>query len=412
MENGKLIPPGSLVSLVQRGIIYSNLENNWFIKYRKNNKTSIQQFMQRRKKILCSGKNYSDPYEKNFYISTEIPNQNTILFCSWHPRKIQGYYSTRSSLNYLLEHEKHLDTCELFSKNSNFKQKKNGSESIEITSIDFNLNGTLISTTFYNGKFVVWTETGIPLKFFFSIKGAIIESKWCENSRYMALAYLSGEIKICSIWYSQALMVILPHRTLMVSLNWKKPQHLLAFSKEMILSDINLSEKKINFIRGHNTQLNDMVYSSNKELIGSCSDDLILKLWKIDRKFKLMMTLKGHKKEIVAIAFKPSKFEKNLSFNKNFLASGSLDFSLRIWDINNKTCLKFIRIEGPVFSIEWSLVSDTIVLGSCGKTYKINLNCEKINCKEISSDYGIFSLTSHPMIEKFMGFSFKKIFLI
>jgi WD40 repeat protein len=150
----------------------------------------------------------------------------------------------------------------------------------------------------------------------------------------------------------------------------KKPQHLLAFSKEMILSDINLSEKKINFIRGHNTQLNDMVYSSNKELIGSCSDDLILKLWKIDRKFKLMMTLKGHKKEIVAIAFKPSKFEKNLSFNKNFLASGSLDFSLRIWDINNKTCLKFIRIEGPVFSIEWSLVSDTIVLGSCGKTYK------------------------------------------
>ena len=125
MENGKLIPPGSLVSLVQRGIIYSNLENNWFIKYRKNNKTSIQQFMQRRKKILCSGKNYSDPYEKNFYISTEIPNQNTILFCSWHPRKIQGYYSTRNSLNYLLEHEKHLDTCELFSKNSNFKQKKN-----------------------------------------------------------------------------------------------------------------------------------------------------------------------------------------------------------------------------------------------------------------------------------------------
>ena len=64
MENEKLIPPGSLVSLVQRGIIYSNLENNWFIKLRKNNKTSIQQFMQRRKKILYSEKNYSDQLEK------------------------------------------------------------------------------------------------------------------------------------------------------------------------------------------------------------------------------------------------------------------------------------------------------------------------------------------------------------
>jgi len=170
VENEKLIPPGSLVSLVQRGIIYSNLENNWFIKLRKNNKTSIQQFMQRRKKILYSEKNYSDQLEKKFYISTEIPNQNTILFCSWHPRKIQGYYSTKNSLNYLLEQENYLDTCEIFSKNSNFLQKKNASESLETTSIDFNLNGTLISTTFYNGIFVVWTETGIPLRLFYHIE--------------------------------------------------------------------------------------------------------------------------------------------------------------------------------------------------------------------------------------------------
>ena len=407
-----MIPPGLLVSLVQRGIIYSNLENDWFLKLKKNDMNSIQQFIQRNKKILVSNKTHFSELDKNYYISTEVLHKKTILFCSWHPRKFQGYYSTRNSFNFLVEKKRRLITHEISPQNSNFMLNKNSLESLEVTSIDFNLNGTLISTTFYNGLFIVWTETGVPLKNFFFIKGVIVESKWCENSRNIALAYLSGEIKIWSVWYSQALTLILPHRTLLMSITWKKPEHLVAFSKEKILSDLNLSSKKIILLKGHDTQINDSIYLTTRELIGSCSDDLTIKLWTINGRFKLLMTLKGHEKEVLGITFKPDYFEKKGNYKKNFLASGSLDFSLRIWDLNSKTCLKFVRIEGPIFSIEWALFSDTIMLGSCGKVFRINFNYEKIVFKEMASNYGIFSLNSHPMIEKYLGFSFKKIFLI
>jgi len=379
---------------------------------KKNNKNSIQQFIQRNKKVLISGKSQFSPVDKHYYISTEVFHQKTILFCSWHPRKFQGYYSTRNSLNFLVEQKGYLTTREISHQNVNVMYNKNPLESLEITSIDFNLNGTLISTTFYNGLFIVWTETGIPLIKFFFIKGVILESKWCENSRNIALAYLSGEIKIWSTWYAQTLLLILPHRNLLISLNWKKPEHLIAFSKEKILSNLDLSSKKIILFRGHDTQINDSVYLPTRELVGSCSDDLTIKLWFISRRFKLLMTFKGHEKEVLAIAFKPAYFEKKGDFKKIFLASGSLDFSLRIWDLNSKTCVKFIRIEGPVFSIEWALFADSIMLGSSGKVFRITFNNEKVIYKEMNGNYGIFSLNSHSMITKYLGFSFKKIFLI
>lgn len=104
--------------------------------------------------------------------------------------------------------------------------------------------------------------------------------------------------------------------------------------------------------------------------------------------------------------------KKKGDFKKIFLASGSLDFSLRIWDLNSKTCVKFIRIEGPVFSIEWALFADSIMLGSSGKVFRITFNNEKVIYKEMNGNYGIFSLNSHSMITKYLGFSFKKIFLI
>jgi len=408
----KAIPPGSLVSLIQRGLIYSHLENDWFLRLQKNNKNSIQNLMERRRKLFSSFKPQLLEVEKKLYISTQISNQKSILFCSWHPRKLRGYYSTRDSINYLSSNNGHLRSIETCIQDSIFDKNRKTTKSYEITSVEFNITGTLISTTSYSGLFNIWTETGVQLFSIFFIKRALIESRWSENSRVTVLAYLSGEIKIWSSWYSQSLLIILPNRCLLVSLEWKDLCCLVVFSKNKILSKLNLSKKKLSVIRAHNSQINDIKYSCEKEILGSCADDLLIKLWKPKKELDCLAIFRGHEKEVIVIVFIPLTYQKNTFPEKCLMVSGALDYSVRIWDINSKSCLKFFKLDGPVFSLEWDSNSRWVVVGVCGKVFALNLNTVVSEFKQIEGNYGIFSLNSHPMVNKYIGLSFKNIFLL
>ena len=406
-----IFPPGSLVSLIQRGFIYSHLETEWFLKIQKNTKNSIQNLMQRRTKFLKSIKNESIKICKKLYISTQISHQKSILFCSWHPRSFLPYYSTRNSFNYIPELTNSLKSIEIFNQRFVPDNWKKISISYEITSIDFNILGTLVVTTFYNGLFIVWSETGIPLYRNAYFNRPPIESKWSENSRNLAVAFLSGEIGIWSSWYLQIIFIILPHRSLMVCLDWKGSGNLLASSKNKILSVFNINKRKILTTRAHDLQINDMVYSAKKKILGSCSDDLTIKLWNLEQKLEFTGSFRGHQKEVLVILFKPINFSKVDSTEKWTLISGSLDFSIRIWDLYSKSCLKYLKLDGPVFSLEWNIFSDFIVIGTCDKICILDFKNRIKNLHLIDGDHGIFSIASHPMVNNFLGFSYKKIFL-
>lgn len=376
----------------------------------KNNKSSVQNLIQRRKKFFKSIKSQALTVEKKFYISTQIFEKKSILFCTWHPRKIKAYYSTRYSLNYLTEQKGHFEKVNINDQNSIFGQKKKSIISYEITSIEFNLTGTLFATTFYNGYFVIWAETGIPLSKTFFLNRAMVESKWSENSRNIGLLFLSGEIEIWSSWYSQSLFIFLPHRSLSVSLEWKETDCLVVFSKDKIFSKLNLFKKKLIIIRAHNSQINDMVYSNEKEILVSCSDDSLVKLWN-PKKLDLIGSLIGHEKEVLTISFRPLNCQKIFLFHEWFLISASLDFSLRVWNINSKNCLRFFKLDAPIFSMEWGSSTKKIIIGICDKILTINSDFILEEFRQINGIHSIFSLTSHSMVDKCMGFSYKSMFI-
>ena len=407
-----IFPPGSLVSLLQRGFVYSYLENEWFLKLRKNKKNSIQNIMQRKKTFLKSIKNQSKKISTTLFISSHILHQKSVLFCTWHPRKFQGYYSVRNSFNYLYKYKGLLKSDRIFNQYSIPNNLKKNPNSYEITSIDFNVTGTLISTIFYNGLFMIWSETGILLYKNYLLNRALIESKWNESSRNLTHVYLTGEIGIWSTWYSQTILVVLPHRSLLINLEWTESESFITSSKDNFLSYSNLLGKNIQIIKGHNLKINDFVYSNEKKIIGTCSDDLTIKLWKLKDKMELWITLKGHQKEIMVVMFRPYCFKK-INLTENWIIiSGSFDFSIRIWDLISKNCLKFLKLDGPVISIEWDNLSEIIAIGTSEKIYTLNYKNQIKEFNLIKGGHGIFSLLSHSFVNKFLGFSTKQVFLV
>lgn len=242
---------------------------------------------------------------------------------------------------------------------------------------------------------------------------ALIESKWSENSRNNALVYLSGEIEIWSSWYLQRLLTFFPHRSMLVSLDWKNFESIVAFQKGEMFSSLNILKKEITVLKAHSSQINDLVYLAEKNIIVTCSDDLSIKIWKNDDRIKHLFSFYGHEKEVLNVTFNPFNFKKKKGPINTLILSGAMDFSIRIWDLTSRNCLRFFKVSGPVFSIEWSLCSNNLFIGTCGKIFQMNFENiikEFIQCNR--NKQGVFAIMCHPMVNKLMCHSFKNVLLL
>src|SRR6266852_3326743 len=78
---------------------------------------------------------------------------------------------------------------------------------------------------------------------------------------------------------------------------------------------------------------------------------------------KLRDTLKGHKQQVFCVSYSP---------DGGTLASGSVDKTIKLWDI--KTCKELATFKGhteSVFSVAYSPDGKTLASGSWDKTIKL-----------------------------------------
>lgn len=107
--------------------------------------------------------------------------------------------------------------------------------------------------------------------------------------------------------------------------------------------------------------------SSNNKYLASGSSDLNIKIWDIERDSKsfgkLLHTLNGHAKTVTALDFSPC--------NK-YLASGSADTNIHVWDLySEKLLYELNEHQNLVSSVVYSPCGRLIVSGSYDTTIKI-----------------------------------------
>jgi hypothetical protein len=63
-----------------------------------------------------------------------------------------------------------------------------------------------------------------------------------------------------------------------------------------------------------------------------------------------------------------------------------------------------------LLSIEWVPDSKKIIVGASDKIWTLESNEIRNELNQLGTTHSIFSLTSHPMVNKIMGFSYKTVF--
>ncbi|MGB4267669.1 MAG: PDZ domain-containing protein, partial [Spirochaetota bacterium] len=112
----------------------------------------------------------------------------------------------------------------------------------------------------------------------------------------------------------------------------------------------------------HDDDVLSVAFSPNGELLASGSLDNTVKLWNIIDK-TCIATLKGHEKDVKSVAFSP---------DGKLLASGSRDKTIKLWNVAGKTCIATLAgHEEEVYSVAFSPDGKLLASGSADNTIKL-----------------------------------------
>lgn len=108
---------------------------------------------------------------------------------------------------------------------------------------------------------------------------------------------------------------------------------------------------------GHTDEVNAVRWDPSGKYLASCSDDKSTKIWSLDSD-KPIQEICGHSQQIYTIQWAPN-------VNRSILATASFDAEVRLWDALTGECLQVLQNhKEAVYSISFSPDARFLASGS------------------------------------------------
>jgi transducin (beta)-like 1 len=248
------------------------------------------------------------------------------------------------------------------------KHYTNASEkSKDVTTLDWNGDGSLLATGSYDGLARIWTSKGELVATLNKHQGPIFSLKWNKKGDYL----LSGSVdRTAIIWdarpgQGQALQQFEFHTAPTLDVDWRNNTSFATCSTDKMIFVCELGKTKpLRSFQGHQDEVNAIKWDPTGTLLASCSDDFTAKIWSLKHD-KCVHDFRDHTKEIYTIKWSPTGPNTD-NPNKNLvLASASFDATIKIWDVEVGSCLySLTKHLDPVYSVAFSPNGDFLASGS------------------------------------------------
>ncbi|MBE9159891.1 pentapeptide repeat-containing protein [Nodosilinea sp. LEGE 06152] len=127
----------------------------------------------------------------------------------------------------------------------------------------------------------------------------------------------------------------------------------------------------------HSASIWSVLFSPTGQILASSSYDCTVRLWDV-KTHQCLHVLCGHESGIRAIAFSSRRYangnsgDPTLDPSDQFLASGSFDRTIRVWDVQTGECLRVLQGHiGAVFSLAFDPSDQFLASGSHDQTIRV-----------------------------------------
>ena len=231
-------------------------------------------------------------------------------------------------------------------------------KSKDVTTIDWNADGTKLATGSYDGQARVWSTKGDLLATLAGHKGPIFSLKWNTGGDLL----LSGSVDKTAIVWDAATGAVKQqfafHYAPTLDVDWRNSDTFATCSTDKLIHVCKVGETApVRTFKGHRDEVNAIKWDPTGALLASCSDDYTAKVWSLDAGHdSCVHDLCEHTKEIYTIKWSPAGAgTERGAGGAPMLASASFDATVKLWDVDAGRCVHTLAEHSdPVYSVAWS----------------------------------------------------------